>query len=279
MNATDDFYSRNQKWIVLLLLLLSFLLFFYKLGARDIWEPNEDEYVQVNREMVLDGHWIFPTVNGRPHSIKPPLFNWIGSAFSGVSGEVTEFTCRLPSAIAAALGMLLVYFLGRRLFGHRAGLLSALILGTTPLYIQYGRWIQINMVSAVLLTATLALFYRGYTNERKRTMAYLLMYVAAGLGTLDMGPVNAVMPAIVICLYLIAVKDIRHLFQLKLGWGILIYLAIVAPWYVTVSLQGEYGRKLVVESNFTRYFKEWWHARPFYYYLGTTPAYFLPWFI
>ena len=142
VNVTDTLYSRNQKWIVLFLLVLSYPLFFYKLGARDIWEPNEDEYVVVNREMVLDGHWIYPTVNGRPHSIKPPLFNWIGSIFSVVNGEVTELTSRLPSAIAAAAGMLLVYFLGQMLFGHRAGLLSALIVGTTPLYIQFGRWIQ-----------------------------------------------------------------------------------------------------------------------------------------
>lgn len=106
--------------------------FFYKLGARDIWEPNEDEYVQVNREMVRDGHWIYPTVNGRPHSIKPPLFDWIGSAFAVANGEVTEHNSRLPSAIAAAAGMLILYFLGRRLFGTRAGFLSALILERHP---------------------------------------------------------------------------------------------------------------------------------------------------
>lgn len=135
------------------------------------------------------------------------------------------------------------------------------------------------MISAVFLTATLALFYRGYTDEQRRTSAYLLMYAAAGLGTLDMGPVNAAMPAIVIGLYLIAVKDVQHFLRLKIGWGILIYLAIVAPWYVLVSLHGEYAHNLIVVTNFTRYFKEWWHARPFYYYLGTTPAYFLPWFI
>ena len=110
MRANDNFYSRNEKWIVVFLLLLSYPLFFHKLGARDIWEPNEDEYVQVNLEMVLDGHWIYPTVNGQPFSIKPPLFSWIGSAFSVVNGEVTEYTSRLPSAIAAAAGLLMSIF-------------------------------------------------------------------------------------------------------------------------------------------------------------------------
>jgi len=280
MNTSRPFYQRHENWIVLLLLLLlSYPLFFHKLGDRDIWSPDEDEYVQVNREMVRDGHWIFPTANGRPYYIKPPLFNWLGSALALVNGKVTEYTSRLPSAAAAAIGLVLIYMLGKGLFGQRAGLLSALILGTTPLYIEFGRWIQINMISTVMLTACLGLFYWGYADERRRTAAYLLMYVPAGLGTLNMGLVNAVMPAIVISLYLIAVKDFKHILRLKIGWGILIYLAIVAPWAILVMLQGEHVRQAFVLSNFTRYFGEFAHARPFYYYLTTTPPYFLPWFV
>jgi hypothetical protein len=280
MNISRHFYQRHENWVVmLLLLLLSYPLFFHKLGDRDIWSPDEDEYVQVNREMVRDGHWIFPTANGRPYYIKPPLFNWLGSALSLLNGKVTEYTSRLPSATAAAVGLVLIYFLGKGLFGHRAALLSALILGTTPLYIEFGRWIQINMISTVLLMACLVLFYRGYTDERKRKAAYLLMYVPAGFGTLNMGLVNVVMPAIIISLYLIAVKDFKHILQLKIGWGILIYLSIVAPWTILVMLQGEHVRQAFVLSNFTRYFGEFAHARPFYYYLTTTPPYFLPWFV
>ncbi len=279
MNTSYNFYQRNEKWIVLLLILLSYPLFFHKLGDRDIWSPDEDEYVQVNREMVYDGHWIYPTANGKPYYIKPPLFNWFGSAFAVLNGEVTEYTSRLPSAIAAAIGLLLVYFIGKMLFGYRAALLAALIIGTTPIYIEFGRWIQINMISTVFLMASLALFYWGYTNERKRTPAYLLMYIPAGLGTLNMGLVNVAMPVIVISLYLIAVKDFKHILRLKIGWGILIYLSIVAPWNITVSLQGEHVRNLFILSNFTRYFGQWVHVRPFYYYLTTTPPYFLPWFV
>jgi hypothetical protein len=104
------------------------------------------------------------------------------------------------------------------LFGYRSALLSALIIGTRPNYIGFGCWIQINMISTVLLMATLALFYWGYTNERKRTPAYLLIYVHAGLGTLNMGLDNVAMPVIVISLYLI---HLNHLFRrTKARWCI-----------------------------------------------------------
>ncbi len=279
MKVTDDFCRRNRKWIILLLVLMSYPLFFHKLGDRDIWSPDEDEYVQVNREKVHDGHWIYPTANGQPYSINPPFFNWLGSSFAKLAGEVAELTSRLPSALAASAGLLVLYFFGRRLFGDRAGFLSALILGTTPIYIEFGRWIQINMISTTLLMTTLGLFYRGYSDESKRASAYLLMYVPVGLGTLNMGLVNVAMPLIVIGLYLIAMKDIKHILKLKIGWGTLIYLAIVAPWYVAVSLKGGYAQDLIIVTNFTRYFNEFAHVRPFYYYLGTVPPYFMPWLI
>ncbi len=279
MSDGDAFYRRNEKWLLLLLLPLCYALFFHELGARDIWDPDEDEYVLVNVEMVRDGHWLYPTANGGPYGIKPPLLNWLGSAISVLHGEVTEFTSRLPSAVAATLGLLVVYLLGKMLFGYRAAWFSVLVLATSPLYIEFGRWIQINMISTVLLTATMACFTWGYTTERRRTPAYLLMYAATGLGTLDMGPVNAVMPTIVIGGYLIAVRDLQHLWQMRIGWGLLVYLAIVAPWYTAASLQGGYAENLLVVTNLTRFFGEFHHARPFYYYVHTTPAYFLPWLV
>jgi 4-amino-4-deoxy-L-arabinose transferase-like glycosyltransferase len=277
MSDIESAYRRHEKLGLLLLLPLCYALFFHQLGNRDLWSPDEDEYVQVNVEMVRDGHWIYPTANGRPYSIKPPLFNWIGSGIAVLVGEVDEWTSRLPSALAATLGLFALYPLGRMLFGVRAAAFAVLVLATTPLYIEFGRWIQINMISTALLTVTLGCFHWGYTQPRRRTVAYLLMYAAAGLGTLNMGLVNAVMPAIVIGLYLLAVKDLGHLWQLRIVPGLLVYLAVVAPWYAAVSMHGGYARELVVVTNFTRYFTEWQHTRPFYYYLGTTPAYFLPW--
>jgi 4-amino-4-deoxy-L-arabinose transferase-like glycosyltransferase len=277
MADLDDFYRRHEKWLIGLLLVFGFFMFFYNVGARDIWNPDEDEYIQVNREMVEYGRWLYPTVNERPYSIKPPLFNWLGSLVSLANGEVNEVTSRVPSATAATLGLLLVYWIGRMLFRCRVGLLSALILGTTPLYVEFGRWIQINMISTVLLVTTLGLFYWGYMNERRRPLAYLLMYVPVGLGVLNMGLVNVAMPSFVIGTYLLVVNDLKHVFQLRLIWGILIALAVAAPWYAIVCQQDAYADNLLMKTNFTRYFGKFQHARPFYYYLTTTPPYFFPW--
>jgi len=268
---------QNEVWVLIFLLGLGYFLFFHNLSVRYLWNPCEDEYVLVNREMVEDGHWFYPTANGQPYSIKPPLFNWIGSLISVFYGEVNVFTSRLPSPFAALIVMFLIYYFGKYLFGPRAGLISAMVLATSPLYIRYAQWIQINMIATMLLSFTLVLFYIGYKEPRRRRWAYLLMYVAMGLGTLNMGPVNLVMPVIVIGIYLFLVKDIKHISQLRIGWGMLIYLLIVAPWYVAVSLKGGYANDLIITSNLTRFFGDFTHSKPFYHYIASTPPYFLPW--
>jgi 4-amino-4-deoxy-L-arabinose transferase-like glycosyltransferase len=265
-------------WTMALLLLLSYGLFFYQSGARYIWDPDEDEYALVNREMVEDGHWIYPTVNGHPYSVKPPFYNWMGSALSLIGGEVTEASSRLPSALFATAGVLMTYLLGTLLFGYRAGLLAAMVLATTPLYVEQARWIQIHLPGAVLMTATILCFYWGYAREQRRPLAYLLMYIPLGIGTLTTGPVAVIMPALIIGGYLLLIRDFGHIWRMRLGWGVLIYLVIAAPWYATVSMRKEYAQVLLVTTNVTRYFSAFVHTQPFYFYIEKL-THFLPWLL
>ncbi|MEN8149415.1 MAG: glycosyltransferase family 39 protein, partial [Planctomycetota bacterium] len=264
--------------LVGLVAVLGWFLFFHATGRRHLWSPDEDEYIVVNREMVEDGHWIHPTANGKPYTIKPPLFNWLGSGVSVLAGGVSELTSRLPSALAALAGLFLVWRLGRRMFGGRAGFIAALVLATAPLYVEFARWIQINMLSTVLNLWVMSMFWWGFTTPRHRGVAYVLMYAAAGLGVLTMGPVNLVMPAVAIGTFLLVTRDLRHLLSMRIHWGILVVLAIAGPWYFTVCRRPEYREGLLVVTNLDRFFTDSvGHVRPFWYYLKSTPIYFLPW--
>lgn len=263
--------------ILILLLLVGFLLFFYKVGARDLWAPDEDEYAQMSREMIRLNNWVFPTVNGQPWAIKPVLYNWLIALVSLPWGDVNEFRARVFSSLAALGTFLATFYLGRRAFSPLAGLLSAAVLGTSVLFLNYARWSQTNMLSTFFMMFTVFLFYRGYTDPLKRTLSYLLMYPSVGLGVLTMGPVNLIMPGMVIFFYLIVMQDFKHLKQLRLGWGILIFLAITCPWYILVSLKEGYGFDLLIKTNISRYFDTWTHAQPFYYYIIDFPWAFAPW--
>ena len=270
-------YRKTKVTVLMLLFCMGFFLFFYKVGDRDLWAPDEDEYAQMSREMIRYDNWIFPTVNGTPWAIKPVLFNWLIAAVSLPGGDVDEFCARVFSALAALGTFLMTFYLGRRMFSTQTGLLGATVLGTSILFLKFARWSQTYMLSTFFAMLAIFLFYRGYRSEDKQTVSYLLMYAATGLGVLTMGPVNLVMPGLVIFLYLVVMKDLRHLRRLRLGWGILIFLAVSAPWYIVVSLQEGYAFDLLIKTNIARYFNTWTHAQPFYYYLVNLPWAFAPW--
>ena len=144
-----ELYCR-KKWLFLIVV-LGFFLFFYKIGDRDLWAPDEDEYDQVSREMVQLNHWAYPTVNNHPYTIKPILYNWLVAVISIPSGDVNELRARVFSSIAALGTVIIVFYLGTLMFSSRTGFLGALILGTSVLFLQYARWVQINMLATFFI--------------------------------------------------------------------------------------------------------------------------------
>ena len=274
MKIREFFY--RQRWL-LLIFLLGFFLFFYKVGDRDLWDPDEDEYAQVSREMVQLNHWVYPTVNNQPYTIKPVLYNWLIALASLPWGDVNELRARIFSSIAALGTVIIIFYLGILMFSRRAGFLGGMVLGTSFLFIQYARWVQINMLSTFFIALVLYLFYRGYTSSEKRKTSYLMMYVPIGLGVLTMGPVNLILPALVIAFYLIVQGDYNHFKKLQLGWGMLVVLVIIAPYYLIVSFKGAYAYDLFLRTNIIRYFDTWTHRGPFYFYLPNLFSAFMPW--
>ncbi len=266
------------KLFTLLLVCIGLMLFVYKVGDRDLWAPDEDEYAQIPREMIRTGNWLYPTCNNEPWTIKPALYNWLVGAIALPSGDVNEFHARIFSALGALGAFLLTFFLGKRLFSPRAGLLGALAMGTSILFLEHGRWAQTYMPSAFTTTLAIFAFYRGYTDAAKRVTSYLLMYVAVGVGVLIMGPVNLILPGLVVFFYLVVMKDLKHIPRMLPIWGILITGAIVLPWYVVAGMREDYGSELLLTTNVTRFLNAWTHQKPFWYYLENLPWAFMPWF-
>ena len=132
----------------LLLVVLCFLLFFWKLGDIPFYSRGEPREGLVVSEMSSSGNWILPLVNADYIPFKPPLFHWSGILVAKVLGRVDEFSVRFPSALFATLGVFLTY-----LAGAIAACLSAWIIvaaGNTALTV-------IVIVNAIAL-----LTYRSY---------------------------------------------------------------------------------------------------------------------
>lgn len=269
--------DRSGKIVPILLVAIGCILFLYLVGARDLWAPDEDEYAQISREMIRSGDWIIPTCNGEAWTIKPVLLNWLISAISLPWGDVNEFRARVFSSLAALGTFMLTFLLGKRLFSQRAGILSALVLGTSVVFLEQARWVQTYMLSTFFSTLAIVAFYIGYTTPLRRTPAYLVMYAAAGFGVLTMGPVNLAMPGLVCFTFIVIRKDLWHLKEMRIVRGAVLFLAIAAPWYIVMANQEGYGFDLLIKTNLGRYLNTWTHSQPFYYYVPDLSWTFAPW--
>ena len=103
--------SRRSSYI-LILLIACFFLFFYKIGARDLWNPDEPRYAQVAREMLGTGEWVVPHLNGQVYTEKPPLYFWLIALIRLWRNREHRWL-----ALVAAIVMLIIYLIPHSVLG------------------------------------------------------------------------------------------------------------------------------------------------------------------
>lgn len=274
--------STGSHWIkdILLLALAIGMLLGYNLGNRALWEPDEGRYSEIPREMVVTGDFITPRLNGVKYFEKPPLFYWAQASAIKTIG-LNEWSLRLWPALFALFGCLTVYVAGRKLFDRRTGLVAATILSTSLLYFQMGRTITLDMAVSVLLSTALFAFLLG-TREplggRRRGYMWTF-YACAALATLTKGLIGIVIPGMIIGAWILLLNDWRVLREMYLPSGLLLFLAIAAPWHVMVaSANPEFLNFYFIHEHFMR-FTTTIHRRyqPTWFFVAVLLVGFLPW--
>jgi 4-amino-4-deoxy-L-arabinose transferase-like glycosyltransferase len=270
--------KRENIFNILILVVLCLVLFFFHLGARPLWDTDEGMHASTSKDMVSSGDWITPTFNGENFYDKPVLHNWFVSISFLIFG-FTEFAARLPAAILGLSGVILTYLLGRKMFGPVVGFLSGAILATNVEYAMLSRTVVHDISLCFFVTLSLFSFYRGFVDERHRKRYFLLFYVSLGFAVLAKGPVGVVLPGSIIGLFLILKKRLAFLREMEIGWGIVIFLVVAAPWYILISLRNrDYGWYFFIYNNLMRYLNPGaQHHQPFYYYFPALLSGFFPW--
>jgi len=277
-------YARNSAggWLrdLLILAVVLAIPFFQYLGRLPLIDPDEGRYAEIPREMLERGDLITPTLNYVKYFEKPPLLYWVNAASLQVFGQ-NEFAARFPSALCGLLTVLAAYVIGRHLYGRRTALISALILGTSAGFVLQSRIILTDMLLTFCLTAALGAFIVAAQREgrRSRALPWYLFYLFCALATLAKGLIGMVFPAGIIFFYLLLSRRWRLLSEMRLASGLLLFLAVAAPWFVAVSLQNpEFAHFFFIREHFQR-FTSTVHGRyqPFWFFVPVLLGTMLPW--
>jgi 4-amino-4-deoxy-L-arabinose transferase-like glycosyltransferase len=248
--------KREGRWgtdILVLSLAFSFSLFLF-LGTFPLMDPDEGRYAEIPREMLASGDFVTPHLCGMKFFFKPPLFYWMNAASMALLGE-SEFAVRFPAALCGLLTVLLVYYTGRRMFGRRVGMLSALILGTSAGYFVCARLCIIDMPLALFMTAALSFWIiASIARGARRTILLHLFWASLGLATLAKGPIGFLLPCAVIAAYALIARKRRLLAEMRWSTGLPLFLLISAPWFALVSWRNpEFARFFFYREHIARF--------------------------
>ncbi|MEZ5333474.1 MAG: glycosyltransferase family 39 protein [Thermoanaerobaculia bacterium] len=259
---------------------LAVLLFFWFLGGHDLWAPDEPYFAEGAREMLADGEWVVPHVNGRVTTDKPPLFFWSIALASMPGGRVTPWTARAPSALAAIVTLLLILRLARRAGEPRIAWLAGGVLATTLMFWEKARWAQTDSLLCALVWVALSAFLAYRTGEADGRRAGLVFWAALALAVLDKGPVGLLLPLGIALVTLAVDRDLGAWRRFAPLSGPLLFLLVAGLWPLAIHLwgAGDYSLWGALKEHFIeRGLHGMHHKRPFWYYLRVLPVHLLPW--
>jgi 4-amino-4-deoxy-L-arabinose transferase-like glycosyltransferase len=270
----------DQRWRVAFLapLVVAAALYLPGIGQRILYTGDEARYALLARSMVETGDWLVPRIGAEVHMEKSPLFIWAIAALSLAGRKVTELTAVLPSALSGIAGVGATLVLGRRLFGARAGWLSAFVLATTWGYFWHARMALADMMVTCFAIGAAAAFATVVSTGQSRRLPLAVCWACLGLGLSAKGPV-ALMPLIAFGAYLVSEHGWRGLAKLKPAMGVAIVALIAAPWALAFALRsGESYVQSVMLADYVGPRLRWWDSwREVFFALGPIGVGGLPW--
>ena len=173
----------------------------------------DSRFVLFAQEMLRHGPGFFPTTYGQPYAdylATSTLMTWL---LSLPLGQVTSLTAWLPTSLASAVIVILVYRLTAP-YSRRWGLLSIAVLLLSTTFISETRAVSLDQMLAAI---TLTVFYLGYAHDHfaaGKRLHWLFLLLIVGFAI--RGPIGLVVPTGVLCSYYLINRQWRQLMSFGL---------------------------------------------------------------
>jgi 4-amino-4-deoxy-L-arabinose transferase-like glycosyltransferase len=223
--------SKAAAWLLLGAIFLA--VQFAALFTPPLLDDVDASHAQVAAHMIESGDWVTMKINGIRYLEKPPLPYWLAAADYSVFGQ-NAFATHLPNTLAILGLAWLAWLWTSRCWGRRAGFYAALAVLTSIGPFIYTRFAIPEALLSFLLLYALWSFIIGL--ESRREMRFYGMWAALALATLTKGLIAPVFFAAAAIPLLLLTGQWRRWRALKPFTGILLYLAIAAPWHILAGL-------------------------------------------
>jgi uncharacterized membrane protein len=146
-------FPQTRKNVIILsaLCILGLFLRIFELGRKPLWLDEASSYFLTNQANIAD---VWTAAFNDHHAPLHFIVLWIVKL-----AGANEFWLRLPSAIAGALTIIVVFLLAKELASEDAGLIAAALLAVSPYHILYSQEARMYGMAVLFVSLAMYLFF------------------------------------------------------------------------------------------------------------------------
>lgn len=247
MLKSKFFHFLKNNWPIIILLIIAGFLIFKGLDNKSLWKDEGETAVLAKNTLkygfpnAYDGRYFVVGAGGQ-HDAKqignywleawhPWLQYYLGAAGFFLFGE-SNFSARLPFALAGLITVWLTYLLAREVFGSKKlGLLTCLLMITSPYILFHFRQVRYYSLGMLFVVLTILFYFRFLKSKNSKSTLFL----ALSLFFLYLS-VDAIALILLLVMFIHYFAIGRKMFQRKiypkdLTIIILLILSLI-PWYL-----------------------------------------------
>jgi 4-amino-4-deoxy-L-arabinose transferase-like glycosyltransferase len=264
--------SRSILWQSLGLGVLALLLFIAGV-YQQATIGFDSRFVLFAQEMLRHGPSVFPSTYGEPYADYSGASTLFIYLLSLPFGQVNSLTAWLPSAVASAVIVTLMYRLVAPC-SQRWALLSIALLLLSNTFITETRAVSLDQMLAAV---AFAVFYLGYAFDHfaaPRRLFWILALLVLGFAI--RGPIGLVIPTGMLCSYYLLSGQWRRLFSVGLSASVLLLICVcVLLWLANISGGPAFLQDVIRMQFMGRMDGSEGSSGPFYYFSSSLGNYAL----
>ncbi len=202
-----------------------------------VTDRDEARFAQASKQMIESGDLVDIRFQEQPRWKKPIGIYWLQAAaaelFGGAEAPIAAY--RLPSALAAFLGALIMVWAAWPFVGRKGAIIASLILASSILFAVEAHIAKTDaalMLTAIIVLGALGRLLLPDTPGKWRTALFLWLALAAAI--LIKGPIVPLIALLAVTGLALLTRHWPPLDNLRALWGAPLMLVLIAPWLIAI---------------------------------------------
>jgi 4-amino-4-deoxy-L-arabinose transferase-like glycosyltransferase len=240
--------SATHRRAVLALALIAMAAFLPGFVSLQPMDRDEPRFAQASKQMLESGDLVDIRFQDDARHKKPVGIYWMQSATVAIAetlgvneARTTISVYRLPSLAGAILMVLATYWAALAVLRPPAAFLAAALMAASILLGVEARLAKTDAMLSLCCTLAFGGLLRAYLwREQPLARATLfLFWGGVALGVLVKGPIIFMVAGLAALVLCIRDRSARWLQALRPAWGLLFVAAVVAPWFIAITLKSK----------------------------------------